>query len=166
MLIISGCSPWQETGCFPSTAHSKSHVVHCVLMCSNEVLQLALFNLWGIELDVPPIFTEMEMKSLWMCAHLSTVLIGSLSCLLIVSMLLMIFILICRKLSYSFNSASWKKYNVLWNSHIEQSAIKSDLIQEFDVTWFGSWHFDHVMIKMIITTIKLMPVHSVVQNIM
>lgn len=31
-------------------------------MCSNEVLQLLLFNLWGIELDVPPIFREMEMN--------------------------------------------------------------------------------------------------------
>lgn len=32
-------------------------------MCSNEVLQLPLFNLRGIEADVPPIFTEMEVKS-------------------------------------------------------------------------------------------------------
>lgn len=36
------------------------------LMCRNEVLQRLLFNLWGIELDVPPIFTEMEMKPAWM----------------------------------------------------------------------------------------------------
>lgn len=32
------------------------------LVRSNEVLELLLFNLLGIELDVPPIFTEMEMK--------------------------------------------------------------------------------------------------------
>lgn len=40
-------------------------LMQCIvfLMCSNEALQQLLLNLWGIELDVPPIFTEMEMKS-------------------------------------------------------------------------------------------------------
>lgn len=48
----------------------------CFLMCGNEVLQLLLFNVWGIDLDVHPIFTEMEMNSVWMCTYLLVVLIG------------------------------------------------------------------------------------------
>lgn len=51
------------TGCFLSTAHSKTCVVHYFLMGSNMALQLLLFNLWGIALDVSPIFF------VFVCAH-------------------------------------------------------------------------------------------------
>lgn len=43
-------------------------------MCRNEVLELLLFNLWGIELDVYPIFTEVEMELVWMHTRLSLLL--------------------------------------------------------------------------------------------
>lgn len=76
LLIISGYSPWQETNSFLWTAHSKPHAVHCFLICWNEVLELLLFNLWGIELDVSPIFTEVEMKLVWMRTNLSVLLMG------------------------------------------------------------------------------------------
>lgn len=39
------------------------------LVRSNEALELLLFNLLGIELDVPPIFTQMEMKLVWLCTY-------------------------------------------------------------------------------------------------
>lgn len=45
-------------------------------MCRNEVLELLLFNLWGIELDVSLIFTEVEMELAWMHTRLSMLLIG------------------------------------------------------------------------------------------
>lgn len=45
------------------------------LVRSNEALELLLFNLLGIEPDVPPIFTQMEMKLVWLCTYLSMVLI-------------------------------------------------------------------------------------------
>lgn len=69
-----------------SYKHSCS-VLFFFVVCSNEALQRLLFHLWGIELDVPPIFTEMEMKPAWMRAFLSLVLIGWLSCLFIASLL-------------------------------------------------------------------------------
>lgn len=52
------------------------HAAHCFLMCNNEVLELLLSNLWGIELDVSPLFTEVEMEAVWMHTRLSVVLIG------------------------------------------------------------------------------------------
>lgn len=52
------------------------HVVHCFLMRRHEVLELLLSNLWGIELDVSPVFTEVEMEVAWMHTRLFSVLIG------------------------------------------------------------------------------------------
>lgn len=63
---------------FNSSYKDSCSVQPFFLMFRNEVLQRLLFNLWGIELDVPPIFTEMEMKPAWMRACLSQVLIGCL----------------------------------------------------------------------------------------
>lgn len=45
------------------------HAAHCFVMCNNEVLELLLSNLWGIELDVSPLFTEVEMGAAWMHTH-------------------------------------------------------------------------------------------------
>lgn len=57
----------------------------------------------------------------------------------------------------------WKTYKVCWNSRSEQSSIKTALIQvakwmktEFcDVTWFGPWHFDYVIMKTITAQLNL-----------
>lgn len=69
------------------------------LVCSNEALELLLFNLLGIELDVPPIFTQMEMKLVWLCTYLSMVLIDYHSGLLMASVLLVFFMYFSRKLN-------------------------------------------------------------------
>lgn len=81
ITAINNANNFTLTGncCFSfNSSYKDSCSVHCFLMCRNEVLQRLLFNLWGIELDAPPIFTEMEMILAWMRACLSQVLIGCL----------------------------------------------------------------------------------------
>lgn len=127
------------------------------LMCRNEVLQRLLFNLWGIELDVPPIFTEMEMKPAWMRACLSLVLIGWLSCLFIASLLLMCFMQE-RQTQRALTLSNWAI------RHQEAAALNGRSydsgVLSLCVTRFGPWHFNYVIIEYIIATPEALPVFT------